>query len=73
MAGFRNYLKEAGAELASFVSEGYVLRVHRLDKKTMKAYAMLQHQRNKAIIHLYAQQDGYSIMRNGVLIKRVPR
>lgn len=67
----RNYIREAGAECASLLTEGYVMKVHHYDDKNKTAYSTLQHTTNGNIIHINATPAGYCITKNGTIVKHV--
>lgn len=67
----RNFIKEAAAEAASLITEGYIVRVHHYDEKHAQAYMTLVHSRNGNIIHVNATKSGYVVSKNGTIIKRV--
>ena len=62
---------EAAAEVASFLTDGYIVRVHHYDEKNKQAYSTLVHSRNRNIIHVNATRRGYVVTKNGSIVKRV--
>ena len=71
MHKLRDFLREAGAECASLLKDGYILRVHHYDIKEHMAYSKLKHCVNGNVITIYATHDGYQVYKNEHLIKTV--
>lgn len=65
----RNFLKEAGITLTSLLSEGYTLR-YCAEPMRGSWQAMLVH-RNGNYMHITATIKGYTLFKNGKLIKKV--
>lgn len=62
-------MKEAYLELASFISDGYILYSQWNDKSHFTRHWYLRHSRNTNRLHIVVKTGGYTIIKNGREVK----
>ena len=66
---YRNFMREAMIEIASLSKEGYLTIYEHYDSDTKTLIHKMHHCRNSNIIIVKATSDGFSINKNGNIVK----
>lgn len=66
---YRNFMREAISEIASLSKEGYSTIYDHYDSDTKTLIHKMHHCRNGNIVIVKATSDGFSINKNGSIVK----